>query len=100
MNPTSITGTAIIVVRIRILRIITNYQNIIKLLLTIELLLLTISLLLSTQIHSLLFTLNNIIIVQILTIAAAETATGLRIITAYYRTRGTIRIKSLNLLRG
>nr|AJF93937.1 NADH dehydrogenase subunit 4L [Aphrocallistes beatrix] len=100
MNPITITSTAIIIISISILSIITNYQNIVKLLLTIELLLLTISLLLSIQTYFLYFTLNNIIIIQILTIAAAETATGLSIITAYYRTRGTISIKSLNLLRG
>ena len=36
----------------------------------------------------------------ILTVAAGEAAIGLAILVAYYRVRGPIAIKSLNLLRG
>ena len=37
---------------------------------------------------------------MVLTVAAAESAIGLAILVAYYRVRGTIAVKSLNLLRG
>ena len=46
------------------------------------------------------FIVSRVIVLQILTIAAAETAIGLRILIAYYRIRGTITLKSLRLLRG
>ena len=37
---------------------------------------------------------------MVLTVAAAESAIGLAILVAYYRVRGTISDKSLNLLQG
>ncbi len=36
----------------------------------------------------------------ILVVAAAESAIGLSILVAYYRVRGTIAVKFINLLRG
>lgn len=36
----------------------------------------------------------------ILVVAAAESAIGLSILVAYYRVRGTISIKFINLLKG
>ena len=36
----------------------------------------------------------------ILVVAAAESAIGLAILVAYYRVRGTIAVKFINLLRG
>lgn len=56
-----------------------------------------------------LFLINSIVIdnligeiftLMVLTVAAAESAIGLAILVAYYRVRGTIAVKSLNLLRG
>ena len=35
-----------------------------------------------------------------ITVAAAESAIGLAVLVAYYRVRGTIVVRSLNLLRG
>ena len=58
---------------------------------------------------SFLFLINSIVLdnlngqiftIMILTVAAAESAIGLAILVAYYRIRGTIAVKSLNLLRG
>lgn len=58
---------------------------------------------------SFLFLINSVVIdnligqvftIIILTVAAAETSIGLAILVAYYRIRGTIAVKSLNLLRG
>lgn len=36
----------------------------------------------------------------ILTVAAAESAIGLAILVAFYRSRGTLSVESLNLLKG
>ena len=36
----------------------------------------------------------------ILVVAAAESAIGLAILVAYYRVRGTIAVRFINLLRG
>lgn len=69
-------------------------------LMSIELMLLAISFL---------FLINSIVLdnlngqiftIMVLTVAAAESAIGLAILVAYYRIRGTIAVKSLNLLRG
>lgn len=69
-------------------------------LMSIELMLLAVSFL---------FLINSVVIdnligqlfpLMILTVAAGESAIGLAILIAYYRVRGTISIKSLNLLRG
>ena len=58
---------------------------------------------------SFLFLINSVVIdniigqlftIMILTVAAAESAIGLAILVAYYRVRGTIAVRSLNLLRG
>lgn len=36
----------------------------------------------------------------ILTVAASESAIGLAILVAFYRSRGTLSVESLNLLKG
>ncbi len=83
-----------------ILGIVLNRSNLIIMLMSIELMLLAISFL---------FLINSVVIdnligqiftIMILTVAAAESAIGLAILVAYYRVRGTIAVKSLNLLRG
>nr|AIL24464.1 NADH dehydrogenase subunit 4L [Docosaccus maculatus] len=92
--------TRIIILLIRIIRIIINFRNLIIFLITIEIMILALCLILSTHTEITTYTIRTIIILKILTIAAAETAIALSILTTYYRTRGTIRVKSLNLLRG
>nr|WRI02243.1 NADH dehydrogenase subunit 4L [Acanthella acuta] len=83
-----------------VLGIVLNRSNLIIMLMSIELMLLAISFL---------FLINSIVLdnlngqiftIMILTVAAAESAIGLAILVAYYRIRGTIAVKSLNLLRG
>nr|YP_214870.1 NADH dehydrogenase subunit 4L [Axinella corrugata]AAV49313.1 NADH dehydrogenase subunit 4L [Axinella corrugata] len=83
-----------------VLGIVLNRSNLIIMLMSIELMLLAISFL---------FLINSVVIdnligqiftIMILTVAAAESAIGLAILVAYYRIRGTIAVKSLNLLRG
>ena len=42
---------------------------------------------------------GQIFAIMIITVAAAESAIGLAVLVAYYRVRGTIVVRSLNLLR-
>lgn len=91
---------ALILFILGILGIVVNRKNIIILLMSIELMLLSINFLLITissifdNLHGQLFAL------YILVVAAAESAIGLSILVAYYRVRGTIAVKFINLLRG
>ena len=82
------------------LGVVFNRSNIIIMLMSIELMLLAISFL---------FLINSVIVddligqifaIMIITVAAAESAIGLAVLVAYYRIRGTIVVRSLNLLRG
>lgn len=83
-----------------VLGIVLNRSNLIIMLMSIELMLLAISVL---------FLINSVVIdnlmgqvftIMILTVAASESAIGLAILVAYYRIRGTIAVRTLNLLRG
>nr|WOE91040.1 NADH dehydrogenase subunit 4L [Phyllorhiza punctata] len=77
-----------------------NRSNLIILLMSIELMLLSTSLMFVVasvfynQILGQLFTLF------IFTVAAAESAIGLAIIVSYFRLRGKVSIKLLNILKG
>ena len=83
-----------------ILGIIVNRKNIIILLMSIELMLLSINFLLLT-VSSLIDNLDGqIFALYILVVAAAESAIGLSILMAFYRVRGTISVKFINLLKG
>lgn len=83
-----------------VLGIVLNRRNLLIMLMSIELMLLAISFSLtrvSVIIDSLM---GQIFTIMLLTVAAAESAIGLAILVAYYRVRGSIAVKSLNLLRG
>lgn len=83
-----------------VMGIVLNRSNLIIMLMSIELMLLAISylfLISSVAIDNLM---GQIFTIMILTVAAAESAIGLAILVAYYRIRGTIAVRSLNLLRG
>nr|AET13213.1 NADH dehydrogenase subunit 4L [Catostylus mosaicus] len=77
-----------------------NRSNLILLLMSVELMLLSTSILFVIsssfygQVTGQLFTLF------IFTVAAAESAIGLAIIVSYFRLRGKISIKLLNILKG
>ena len=82
------------------LGVVFNRSNLIIMLMSIELMLLAIYFL---------FFINSVIVddligqifaIMIITVAAAESAIGLAVLVAYYRVRGTIVVRSLNLLRG
>lgn len=83
-----------------VLGIVLNRSNLLIMLMSIELMLLAISFSLtrvSVIIDSLM---GQIFTIMLLTVAAAESAIGLAILVAYYRVKGSIAVKSLNLLRG
>ncbi len=83
-----------------VLGIVINRKNIIILLMSIELILLAINFLLLTA-STLIDNIDGqIFAFYILVVAAAESAIGLSILVAYYRVRGTIAVKFINLLKG
>ena len=83
-----------------VLGIVLNRSNLIIMLMSIELMLLAISFLFLSNSIVIDNIIGQLFTIMILTVAAAEAAIGLAILVAYYRVRGTISIRSLNLLRG
>ena len=77
-----------------------NRKNILIMLMSIELMLLAVNLnflIFSTYLDDLSGQLFSLLI---LTVAAAESSIGLALLVIYYRTRGTIAIEYMNLLKG
>nr|YP_010323276.1 NADH dehydrogenase subunit 4L [Leptophyton benayahui]UKP88411.1 NADH dehydrogenase subunit 4L [Leptophyton benayahui] len=89
-----------IILLMGILGIILNRSNLIIMLMCIELILLASTILLLFGSYALNTLLGQVFAIMILTVAAAESATGLAIMVNYYRLRGTIAVRALNLLRG
>lgn len=93
-------GLAIILFSIGLLGIFVNRKNIILLLMCLELMLL------SVNINLVAFSSFNgdlagqIFSFFILTVAAAEVAIGLAIITVLFRNRGSVAVDDANLLKG
>jgi len=85
---------------IGIMGIVVNRKNLIIMLMSIELMLLAINFLWIIYASLLDNILGQIFALYVLVVAAAESAIGLSILVAYYRVRGTISVKFLNLLRG
>ena len=83
-----------------VLGIILNRTNLILILICIEMMLLSITL--NLLIHSLSIDaiLGQLCAMYVLTVAAVETALGLAIIIAFYKLKGSISIRFLNLLKG
>ena len=67
---------------------------------SIELMLLSTSLLFMAGASFYDLVLGQVLTIFIFTVAAAESAIGLAIIIAYFRLRGKISVKLLNLLKG
>nr|QGX43503.1 NADH dehydrogenase subunit 4L [Thoosa mismalolli] len=82
------------------LGVVFNRSNIIIMLMSIELMLLAISFLFLINSVVADDLIGQIFAIMIVTVAAAESAIGLAVLVAYYRARGTIIVRSLNLLRG
>jgi NADH-quinone oxidoreductase subunit K len=91
---------AILLFLIGILGIVVNRKNIIIMLMSIELMLLAVNLLFIIYSCVLDNLIGQIFALYVLVVAAAESAIGLSILVAYYRVRGTISVKFINLLRG
>jgi len=82
------------------LGILLNRKNIIIMLMSIELILLAVNanfIIFSVYLNDLI---GEIFSLFILTVAAAESAIGLAILVAYYRIKGTIAVKYINLIKG
>ncbi|MDX1916782.1 MAG: NADH-quinone oxidoreductase subunit NuoK [Rickettsiaceae bacterium] len=91
---------SIIIFAIGLFGVTTNYRNLIRMLVSIELILLAANInfiAFSAYMHDLKGQIASIIV---LSIAAAEAAIGLAIIVALYRNKGSIEIKDLNELKG
>nr|AIX11500.1 NADH dehydrogenase subunit 4L [Anthomastus sp. USNM 1081145] len=91
---------SIVILLIGILGIILNRSNLIIMLMCVELILLASTILLLFESRGLYTLFGQILAIMILTVGAAESAIGLAIMVNYYRLRGTIAVKALNLLRG
>ena len=83
-----------------LLGIIFNRTNLILVLMSIEIILLAVSINLLIFSFLLNSVLGQIFSIFILTVAAAESAIGLSIMVAFYKIKGSISIRSLNLLKG
>ncbi len=95
-----LTFAPLVIFSLSLLGIILNRTNIILLLICIEIMLLSMTL--NFLIYGLL--LNSISTqigaIYIITVAAVESAIGLSIMIAFYKIKGSISIRFLNLLRG
>ncbi|HVZ09700.1 MAG TPA: NADH-quinone oxidoreductase subunit NuoK [Rhodopila sp.] len=77
-----------------------NRKNVIIILMSIELILLSVNLNLvafSAQHNDMA---GQILAMLVLTVAAAEAAIGLAIVTIYFRNRGSIQVEDVNLMKG
>jgi NADH-quinone oxidoreductase subunit K len=91
---------AMILFLLGVLGILLNRKNIIIMIMSIEIILLAVNynfILFSVFLNDLW---GQIFSLFILTVAAGESAIGLAILVAYYRVRGTIAVKSMNLMKG
>ncbi len=80
--------------------IVLNRRNIIAILMCIELMLLAVSINLVGTSYFRADIAGQIVSMFILTVAAAELAIGLAIVTLFFRNRGTIEIDAADLMKG
>jgi len=77
-----------------------NRKNVLTVIICIELILLSINFNLLISAFYLDDILGQIMVLIILTVAAAESSIGLAILIIYYRLRGTIAIELISLIKG
>jgi NADH-quinone oxidoreductase subunit K len=85
---------------IGVVGIFLNRKNVIIILMSIELILLAVNInfvAFSSFLHDLV---GQVFALFILTVAAAEAAIGLAILSVYFRNRGTIEVEDVNLMKG
>ena len=91
---------AAIIFTIGVVGIFLNRKNVIVILMSVELILLAVNInLVSFSIYLQDIT-GQIFTMLILTVAAAEAAIGLAILVVYFRNKGTIDVKDINVLKG
>lgn len=77
-----------------------NRKNVLTVIICLELTLLSVNLSILMASYYLDDLLGQIIVIMVLTVAAAETSIGLAILIVFYRLRGTIAIELINSLKG
>jgi NADH-quinone oxidoreductase subunit K len=77
-----------------------NRKNVIIILMSIELMLLAVNLNLVAFSAEHGDMAGQILAMLVLTVAAAEAAIGLAIVTVYFRNRGSIQVEDVNLMKG
>jgi NADH-quinone oxidoreductase subunit K len=85
---------------IGVVGIFLNRKNVIIILMSIELILLAVNInfvAFSSFLHDLV---GQVFALFILTVAAAEAAIGLAILSVYFRNRGNIEVEDVNLMKG
>ena len=83
-----------------ILGIFLNRKNVIVILMSVELILLAVNLNLVAFSSFLGDLVGQVYALVVLTVAAAEAAIGLAIVVAFYRTRGSIAVEDINMMKG
>ncbi|WP_041802760.1 NADH-quinone oxidoreductase subunit NuoK [Rhodopseudomonas palustris] len=93
-------SVAAILFTIGTLGIFLNRKNVIVILMSIELMLLAVNINLvafSAFLHDIV---GQVFALLVLTVAAAEAAIGLAVLVVYFRNRGSIAVKDINLMKG
>ena len=90
----------IIIFILSIIGVIINRSNIILILICIEMMLLSVSLNFIINCLFLGSIVGQISAIYVITVAAVESAIGLSIMIAFYKIKGSISIRFLNLLKG
>ena len=93
-------SVAAILFTIGVFGIFLNRKNVIVILMSIELILLSVNInfvAFSSYLHDLV---GQVFALFILTVAAAEAAIGLAILVVYFRSRGSIAVEDLNVMKG
>ncbi len=77
-----------------------NRKNVIIIMMSIELILLAVNLNLVAFSAALDDLAGQVLAMLVLTVAAAESAIGLAIITIYFRNRGSIQVEDITMMKG
>ncbi len=77
-----------------------NRKNVIIILMSVELMLLAVNINLVAFSASLGDLVGQVFTLFVLTVAAAESAIGLAILVCFFRTRGTIDVEDVNVMKG
>nr|AER54604.1 NADH dehydrogenase subunit 4L [Nemopsis bachei] len=96
----SLTFLPIVLFILSVIGVVINRSNIILVLICIEMMLLSVSLNFMINAFFLDSILGQISSIYIITVAAVESAIGLSIMIAFYKIKGSIAIRFLNLLKG